>query len=179
MNVDQMIRNLNEGESDKLRLQMVDQLKHHLDDPVVVPAMCSAALKNISADLRNGIIGALKASRPDASRYFKKAATLCTSATIRKWAFLNLSLMGCQTAGSTVIQGLNDRNSEVRMAAALSIGLYSDQTFAAAVEGFLEKNRLCLLREGAHQLLAWLLIAIRALKKVARGPAQTSLQRAN
>ncbi len=178
MNVDQWIRNLNEGQSDDLRLQMVNQLKHCLDDPVVLPAMCSAALKNISAELREGIITTLKAVGPEANRYFEKAAARSTSATIRKWAFINLSLMGCQTARSTVILGLNDRNSEVRMAAALSIGLYHDQTFSAEVEGFLEKNRLGLLKESLDQLVAHLSGTIQALRKIDRDSAQTPIQSA-
>jgi HEAT repeat protein len=130
----------------------VNQLKGHLDDPVVITALCSTALKRIGFDLRERIIAALKPVSREANRLFTLAATRSPSAAVRKRGFINLSLMVCTTAKSAVIQGLDDSNHEVRMAAALSIGLYHDQIFATAVERFFEKNRFRYFFAGIHEL---------------------------
>ena len=157
MTVDQMIRELSEGWSIVSRYQAVDQLGRHLDDPTVLRAMCSAALKETSAPLRKYIVAALHPVRHEASRLFDLAAAHCACATIRERAFVNLSLLGCRASRSTVIQGLGDTDREVRMAAALNINQYNDLVFASAVESFLEKNRFGLLKKSMDEFFAGLL----------------------
>ncbi len=157
MNIDRLIRNLSEGWCEVSRYQAVDQLRWHLDDSTVLMAMCSAALKEVSTPLRKYIVRALRPAGHTANPLFEKAAVQCTSATIRKRAFESLSLMDCRTARSAVIQGLNDPDRDVRMAAALNIDLYNDLVFASAVEGFFEKNRFSLLKKSIDEFFAGLL----------------------
>ena len=157
MTIDQMIREMSEGWSIDSRYQAVDQLRWHLNDPTVLRAMCSAALKEINAPLREHIVTALHPVRHEANRLFEKAAAECACAAIRERAFISLSLLGCRTARSTVIQGLNDADHDVRMAAALNMGQYNDLGFASAVESFLEKNRFGLLKKSMDEFFAGLL----------------------
>jgi len=176
MTDDQLIRDLSEGWSEISRYQAVDRLREHLDDLTVLMAVCSAALKERNTSLREHIVDALRPVRREASRLFEKAAAKCPSATIRRRAFVNLSLLECRTARSTVIQGLDDPDPAVRIAASLSMGLYNDLTFVSVVEGFLEKNRFGLLKKSMDEFFASLLLRQNRQNRGNCGVVRTNLQ---
>jgi len=152
MNMDQVIRTLINDNSEEHQIKAVDLLQPHLNDELVLSALCCACLKTISPRLREHIIASLMPMAEAANLLFKRAAMLSPNALTRQWAFLNLSLMECRTAMNIVMDGLNDRNRQVQKSAALNIGLYQDQQFIASVERYFEINSFGMIAEGVCHL---------------------------
>jgi hypothetical protein len=95
MHVHQLIRDLYGAGSKHAKLKAVDCLQGHLDDPVVLPALCTASLKKIDLELRDCIIDTLETVSQDANRIFKLATATGTTPAIRKRASYNLCRLGC------------------------------------------------------------------------------------
>ena len=94
MHVDQHIRKLYGSDSKHTQLKAVEHLQKHLDDPVVLPALCLSALKSNDGELRARIVEALEPIHQDASRIFNMISETGASPAIRKRAYSSLSLMG-------------------------------------------------------------------------------------
>ena len=173
MYIDSIIRDLHEGLSEEAKIRAVDQLKPHLDNCLVLTALCCASLKTDSARLREHLIAALRSAATIANLCFKHAAERSNCARTRRWAFLNLSMMGCRTAKQAVIAGLNDPKREVWEAAALNIGLYQDHDYLLEVERFFERHRFHFAKIGICQFCAYIGRGIR--ERLARRRMQVAM----
>lgn len=122
------------------KVSAIRELEGYLSETDVVLALCLVALQTESHALRSFIIQALKRIADKVNPYFAHMAVNACSATQRKWALVNLSLMECNSAKAAVICGLRDSSRLVQQAAALNIGLYRDADFLQEVERFFERN---------------------------------------
>jgi hypothetical protein len=116
-----------------------------IEDPTVVKAICDTAVTTQDHHLRTMIIDALQKNAAAANSRFADIACHSTDPRLRKWALVNLSLMGCGDASDAVILGLTDQDASVRNAAALSTGLYHDAAVHSALEDYFEKYRFDLI----------------------------------
>lgn len=129
------------GDTDELqKVSAAKQLEAYLSDTDVVLALCIVTLQTESHRLRSAIIKILKNIEKRVNPYFARVAMRAKSASLRKWALVNLSLMECKNAKPAVMSGLKDSSSLVQQAAVLNIGLYRDTDFLKEVEKFFERN---------------------------------------
>jgi len=131
-----LFRDIDESE----KKSAVRKLQNLLTETDVVLALCLVTLQTESHELRSYIIQALKSIAETVNPYFARMAVNAQSATMRKWALVNLSLMECKNAKTAVMSGLRDSSHLVQQAAALNIGLYRDPDFLKEVEVFFERN---------------------------------------
>lgn len=152
-------------------IQSARALAGYTDDARVMDALCAAAIYTRSHRVREALISVLKNNPAGACMRFAKDAQFSANSSRRKWALVNLSLMGCREANDAVINGLKDADASVRRAAALSTGLYADKDMLSAQERYFENNRfgltlsfisegLAALRDGRDEFSA----ALAALK---------------
>jgi len=138
------------------KIQAVGFLAPLTKDPKVMDALCDAAISTTDHHLRTVLIDALKENSSGANLRFSDTALHSDDPVQRKWALVNLSLMGCGEANEVVISGLKDLDASVRKAAAMSTGLYRDEAVINAFERYFEKNRFGLtvsfVSEGVREL---------------------------
>jgi HEAT repeat protein len=126
---------------DRQTIQSARALAGYTDDARVMDALCSAAIYTKSQRVREVLISVLKNNPAGACMRFAEDAQFSANSGRRKWALVNLSLMGCRQANDAVINGLKDADASVRRAAALSTGLYADKKTLRAQERYFENNR--------------------------------------
>ncbi len=140
MSKETLIATLFKDIDESKKITAVRELEGFLTETDVILALCLVTLQTESHELRSFIIQALKGIADKVNPYFAHMAVNARSATLRKWALVNLSLMECKSAKTAVISGLRDSSSLVQHAAALNIGLYRDADFLKEVEIFFERN---------------------------------------
>ena len=140
MNKEMLIATLFKDIDESNKISAIRELEGFLSDTDVVLALCLVTLQTESHELRSFIIQSLKGIADKVNPYFAHMAVNGGSATLRKWALVNLSLMECKSAKAAVISGLKDSSRLVQQAAALNIGLYRDADFLKEVESFFERN---------------------------------------
>lgn len=126
--------------SDVQKILVVRKLIAFLNDDDVVWTLCFKSIQTDSHELRVAIIDALRSKEDMVNPYFAHMAVNAKCATMRKWALVNLSMMGCKSAKRAVVCGLRDASGTVQHAAALNIGLYHDTEFLMEVKQFFERN---------------------------------------
>ena len=110
-------------------------------DGKVLDLLCKNAVETRHYDIREALINLLKNNSEEANLRFVDYALHSSDSGHRRWALVNLGLMECRTAKEAVLKGLQDPDVEVRMAAALNAGLYSDKDVLKALEHFFETSR--------------------------------------
>ena len=148
MNLQPLIDQLIAFPDDRTAMESVRQLSTHTDDVQVMSALCALAVKAVSHALRNVLIDVLSANPAGAVIRFSDYALWSQNPSERKWALVNLSLMGCREAQDAVISGLYDPDPSVRQAAALSTGLYNDCGVQTALGHCIENLRLDMATAG-------------------------------
>lgn len=108
----------------------------------VMDVLCTAAVYTDHHDLREVLLDVLKTNAAGAYRRFSDYALWSKDPVARKYALMNLSLMGCREAKDAVISGLYDPDVSVRKAAAMSAGLYEDKSVHLALEHYFGNKRL-------------------------------------
>lgn len=96
-------------------------------EPLVMDVLCDAAVTTTSQKFRGVILEVLKSRAEEACKRFSDAVLWSKSSAVRRWALVNLSLMGCRDAQNAVISGLYDPDASVREAAVRNIDLYADK----------------------------------------------------
>ena len=127
--------------SDHQTIQAARVLASCTDDSQVVDALCKAAVCTTRHEVREALLEVLKVNPADACKRFADVALWSPTPSCRKWALINLSLMGCNTAKNAVISGLHDPDASVRRAAAMSTGLYDDKDVLDEQERYFERHR--------------------------------------
>jgi hypothetical protein len=110
-------------------------------DSRVMDALCEAAVSTNSHKVRETLIDVLKTNSAGAGMRFSDDALWSKDPVVRKWALVNLSLLGCSDAKQAVINGLNDPDASVRKAAAMNAGLYADKDVHNELERYFENHR--------------------------------------
>lgn len=126
---------------DHQTIQAALALSSITDDLQVMDALCEAAVYTTSHKVREALIEVLKKNPAGACLRFSDYALWSENPSCRKWALVNLSLMGCREAKEAVMQGLSDPHPSVRRAAAMSTGLYDDKDVLNAQERYFESHR--------------------------------------
>lgn len=126
---------------DRQTIQSARVLAGYTDDALVMDALCAAAVYTRSQRVRETLIALLKNNAAGACMRFADYAQFSVNSNRRKWALVNLSLMGCREAKEAVLCGLKDPAASVRKAAALSTGLYDDKAVQSAQERYFENHR--------------------------------------
>lgn len=172
MNIKHWIRQLRSSPHLSEQLRAVRHLKAEQHLPEVSTAMSLTAVDTQRQPLRVALMAALK-DNAQAEAYFLGVARGEGPVYLRKWAFLNLSLMGSQRAREVVLAGLQDSRESIRRAASSHVALYTDEAAQRAFVNYFEANRSIYLRDCLAQLgtpLRQLYREISALK-AAPGPA--------
>jgi hypothetical protein len=141
MDLQPYFEELNGPSKTKNKIQIIHFLAPLVKDPKVMDVFCDAAISTTDHHLRTVVIDTLKENPAGASSRFSHTALHSNDPVKRKWALVNLSLMGCNDAPDAVINGLNDAHASVRKAAAMSTGLYQDKVVNNAFERYFEMNR--------------------------------------
>lgn len=155
------------AEDELTRIDILRQLVPFISEGCVMEALCRVALETNNHHVRETVIKRLKLHPAEANRRFVKHARTGENPHRRRGALICLGLMGCTTAKEVVLEGLQARSFEVRLAASLNTGLYCDRDALDAFERFFEKNRLELcfnfIRGLSNQLKSKGRIAVRAM----------------
>ncbi len=128
--------------NDLEKIDAARRLSLYTHENRVMNALCAAAVRTDSRRLRDVLIEALRSNVAGACMRFSDDALWSQDPGIRKWALVNLGLLGCREATNAVISGLYDPDPTVRKAAAMNAGLYEDQRVQAAMTHFFERYRL-------------------------------------
>ena len=132
----QFVDNAETGE----KIKAAQKLAPYLHEPQVMDVLCEAAMKTTSHRFRNTLLNLLLHRPGDAKRRFSNAVLWSKCRIERKWALVNLKLMGCNDAGSAVVSGLYDPDTSVREAAELNICLYSDKDLQTVFDHYFETH---------------------------------------
>ena len=141
MNKQSLMVLLNTVSEDNSTIDTILQLGPYIDDEKVVDVLFRKAIETDDYLVREALIKTLKGNPYEANRRFTRIAICAKDPIYRRWAFINLSLMGCSNAKDAVMQGLRDPQRSVRIAAALNIGLYCESDVVNELELFFERNR--------------------------------------
>ncbi len=98
-----------------------------IHEPLAMDVLCEVAVTTTSQKFRKVLLEVLRNRAEEAQKRFSDAVLWSNSSFVRRWALVNLSLMGCSDAKNAVISGLYDPNASVREAAVRNIGLYTDE----------------------------------------------------
>lgn len=145
MNVQHDIERLVGASSIPHRIGAARRLSLYTHENRVMDALCAAAVRTDCRELREVIIEALGSNPAGACTRFTDDALWSQDSTVRRWALVNLSLMGCRKAAEAVISGFYDPDPAVREAAAMNVGLYNDRDVHEAFTHYFEQQRLDLL----------------------------------
>lgn len=118
----------------------------------MVSVLCDVAVETIEADVRFAILDILKVK--DFEKAADRFAYYCMNGTDRqrRWAFVNLSLIGCHSKKEVVLKGLKDCIPAVQRAAAMNAGLYQNDDFLKAITFYFENNECAFLQESFLRL---------------------------
>lgn len=134
--------NLMTGQSTNLqKIGAAHCLEPFTHDSQVMDALCEAAVSTTSHRVRDVLIDVMKTNPTGACIRFSHDALWSKNPAVRKWALVNMSLLGCHEAKHAVINGLHDPDASVRKAAALNAGLYADKEVQNALERYFETHR--------------------------------------
>jgi hypothetical protein len=123
----------------------------------IIEVLCKLAIDTDEFDVRLAALDFLR------NQYGEKAANIFSRYSIggtdreRRWAFMNLSLIGCRSKVDVIIKGLNDPAESVQRAAAMNVGLYQDSRFLKEIEYYFERNANMFLNASISQLVSSLL----------------------
>jgi len=145
MNIHRYLDQLN-GSAENEKIEAARCLAPFTHDARVMDALCAEAARTTSHKVRQFLIDVLKSNPAGAYQRFSNEALWSKDAVVRKWALMNLGLMGCREAKNAVISGLHDPDASVRKAAALWAGLYEDKDVQNVLELFFERHRFDLIR---------------------------------
>ena len=125
----------------QLKTNQIESLNHCLDDDMVLKNLCLISVETHDHQLRDDALRILKNRPLTSGRFFAALATTSSVARIRKWAFVNMSILKFTNTRGAVLKGLGDADFKVASAAALNTGIYTDSEFSRAFEDFIERNR--------------------------------------
>lgn len=151
MNRKYWIRQLRSSAHLSEQLRAVRRLRTVQDLPEVTAALCLTAVDTQRQSLRAALMAALR-DNPRAEAYFLGVAGGDGPVFLRKWALLNLSLMGSRRAREVVLAALRDPFESVRRAAAYHVALYTDEEARSAFIGYFEANRSICLKDFMAQV---------------------------
>jgi hypothetical protein len=135
-----LVHRLLGAEDEAAQINVIGQLAPFAAEVCVLEALCRLATETDSHHVRVAAINTLNRHPTGANRHFIRYAGQRANRIRRQGALLCLGLMGCTTAKAVVLKGLRARSSGVRLAAALSTGLYHDKDALAAFERFFDRN---------------------------------------
>ena len=154
MDVQRCIDAMLDHPNSRQTVDAVRSLASYTHESRVMDALCEVAVVTDNIHVREASIEALKSNPAGAQLRFSDIALWSDNPIARKWALVDLSLMGCCDAKDAVISGLYDPDAAVRKAAAMSAGLYTDADVLNALEHYFESHRFSLtltfLEEGVR-----------------------------
>lgn len=138
MQIQQILRRMVDDSETTAKIKGAYGLMPFVHDSRVLDVLCEAAVTTTRHRFRCALIDILKGNAAGACKRFSDDVLWSKNPTARKWALVNLSLMGCKDAKNAVISGLYDPDATVREAAALNVGLYADETVQAVFDRYFE-----------------------------------------
>lgn len=175
MNIKHWIRQLRSSPHLSEQLRAVRHLKEEQHLPEVSTAMCLTAVDTQRQPLRVALMAALK-DNAQAEAYFLGVVRGEGPVYLRKWAYINLSLMGSQRARAVVLKGLQDPCESIRRAASSHVALYTDQEAQRAFVNYFEANRSIYLRDCLTHLGTPLRQLYREVSALRPSPGPASLE---
>ena len=177
MSTKHWIRQLRSSPHLSERLRAVCHLKEKLSQPAVHTALCLTAVDTDHQTLRAALMAILK-NDPRAEAYFLGVVRGEGPTYMRKWALVNLCLMGSGRARTIVLEGLQDADEGVRRAAASHVTLYTDEEARQAFIHYFQTRREVYLRDVAGRQGMRLRRWLNGLKGIRFSPVSASLKAA-
>jgi hypothetical protein len=146
-----LIKLLHGVEDQATAILAIRQLGRYLSDQAIFNLLCAFAVATDNGELRRALLTTLRNRGDDAAARFIQYVRHAHNPRIRQWALVNLAMMECVTAQTTVVDGLRDRNRAVRRAATASAGLYREPAILSALEDYFERHRFDLVLECLQQ----------------------------
>ena len=177
MSTKHWIRQLRSSPHLSERLRAVRHLQETLPQPAVHTALCLTAVDTDHQPLRAALMAILK-NDPRTEAFFLGVVRGEGPTYMRKWALVDLCLMGSERARAVVLEGLRDPDEGVRRAAASHVTLYTDEEARQAFIHYFQTRREVYMRDAAGRLGMRLRRWLKGLKGVRFSPVSASLEEA-